>query len=184
MAQRDADPHGNNVRAECIVDVLSLWREALESDGGAPEPEAHRLILKKLQGEGHAPGDYVPLRHLRWRYVENVAAVDHEAEAVPTLVVWINESLNAGDGMAVWVRALRPACGDYSAWHAHSGAPALLRALCEQPRTGALAVELLAGRREPPTTTDAVLREADLVEKAVVRRAWLQRRDVRMTVDG
>ena len=86
--------------------------------------------------------------------------------------------------MAVWVRALRPACGDYSAWHAHSGAPALLRALCEQPRTGALAVELLAGRREPPTTTDAVLREADLVEKAVVRREWLQRRDARMTVDG
>ena len=184
MAQRDADPHGNNVRAGCIEDVLSLWREALESDGGAPEPEAHRLILKKLQGEGHAPGEYVPGRHLRWRYVENVAAVDLEAEAVPKLVVWINESLDAGDGMAAWVRALRPACGEHSAWYAHSGAPALLRALCEHPRTGALAVELLACRREPPTTTDAVLREADLVEKAVVRREWLQRRDARMTVDG
>ena len=58
-----------------------------------------------------------------------------------------------------------------------SGAPALLRARSEHPRTQALAVELLACGWELQSTTDAVLREAVRVEEAVIRREWLHRRD-------
>ena len=177
LAQRGADARRGNVVTGGIGDVLSLWLEALECDGGGPEPQAHRLILEELQGRG------LYGRTLRWRYVESVAAVDLDAEAVPTLVTWINESLDAGEAMDAWVRALRPACKDMSFDQTQGGAPVLLRALSEQPRTLPLAIDLLAGRREPPTTAEGVLREVASLERWGARREWTRRRRARATMD-
>ena len=184
FAQRDADARRRNSREGDIEQVLALWHEALATDGGGPEPQAHRLILEALRNKEGDRGDDDLRKRLQWHYVESVAAVDLEAEAVPTLVGWISESLGAGKAMDRWGRALRPACGGRSGWNVQNGAPALLRALCEKPRTQVLAVELLADRREPPTTPQGVLREADRLEEAVIENQWMHRRSARMTMDG
>ena len=186
LAQRTAAERGRDSMEGGIEDVLSLWREALASDGGGPEPDTHRIILDKLQGAGSGPVDGVQGSRLRWRYVEGVAAVDLDAEAAPTLVAWINTALDAGERMDAWTRALRPAFSFSGRFfrHAQSGAPALLRALTEHPRTLALAGDLLAGQPEPPTTVAGVLREADRLEEAVARDAWIRRRRARMTMDA
>ena len=73
----------------------------------APTERLDRGLAVARWGTGPARDDARGGR-LRWRYVQNVAAVDLEAEAVPTLVVWINESLDAGEGLDARVRALRP----------------------------------------------------------------------------
>ena len=95
--------------------MLAIWGEAVESDGGGSEPRAHRLVLDAMK-----PDD--ELR--REQFVEDVARVDVDPEAV---------------------RAIRPACGVRFGFRAVSGAPMLLRALCERPETQGLAIDLLAG---------------------------------------
>ena len=182
FAQCGADPRGRAYREGGIEPVLSLWREALSTDGGGPEPRAHRLILDALQRREDGPsGDW--WKRLQWRYVENVAAVDLDAAAVPTLVGWIGEALEEDKAMDVWVQALRPAVGGELGWDTQGGAPALLRALCETRRGQALAIELLAERWEPPSTPEAVLREADRIEEAILESQWRLRRRARMTSD-
>ena len=87
--------------------MLTLWNEARTSDGGRPQPQAHRLILE-------APGDEERKgrgEHLRERYIESVAAHDLEEEAVPTLVGWIRERPRAHHPLDAWMRALRAASG-------------------------------------------------------------------------
>ena len=182
-AQRGADARNRNSREGDIEQVLALWQEALATDGGGSEPEAHRLILEALQ---YKKGDWKDdwRKRLQWLYVERVAAVDLDAEAVPALVDWLSESLEEDMAMDAWVRALRPACGATLRWDVQSGAPALLRALCEKPRTQALAVELLAHRIEPPTTPEAVLHEAARLEEAVIEQQRIHRRHASMMTDG
>ena len=182
LAQREAATRSRATMEGGLEEVLSLWEEALASDGGGPEPRAHRLILDQLHSEGG--GDDLPWVPLRRRYIERVAAVDLDSAAVPTLVAWINERLDAGEVPAAWVRALRRAYGWRTGRDAWGGAPALLRALCAQPRTQALAVELLADQAEPPTSPEAVLRAAAWLEKAWLQQEWRRRRRARMTMDG
>ena len=56
--------------------MLALWNQALATDGGGPEPQAHRLVLDAVRGEeAREAGE-----HLRGLYVEGVAAVDLEAD--------------------------------------------------------------------------------------------------------
>ena len=154
--------------------VLELWKEALATDGGGAEPGAHRLVLDAM-----GPKDNL----LREYYVEHVARVDLDAEAVPKLIGWIRESLEAGESMNTWVRAMRPACGVLFRHGAMNGAPTLLRALCESAETQALAFELLANRHDPPTSTEGVLRHAEAIEESLEREAWRRRRIARMTSD-
>ena len=182
FAERGADKRGPNSREGDIESVLALWREALSTDGGEPEPRAHRLILEALQREDDGRNG-VWWKHLQQLYIDGVAAVDLDAVAVPTLLGWIGESLEKDAAMDVWVRALRPALGGEPGWDTQGGAPALLRALCETPRGQALAIELLAERWEPPSTPEAVLREADRLEEAVLESQWRLRRRARMTSD-
>lgn len=74
-------------------DVLELWQTAIETDGGGPEPRAHRLVLEAVKEE-----------RLREEHVERV---DLDHEAVPTLTRWFRERLEAGKPTEVWIHALR-----------------------------------------------------------------------------
>ena len=103
FAQRRADARNRYWHRGEVEDVLALWAEALETDGGGPAPKAHQLVLEEI-GRREDEG-------LRDRYVETVAAVDLDASAVPTLVGWICDRVEAGEPMDVWVRALRGVCG-------------------------------------------------------------------------
>ena len=158
-----------------VEDVLELWQTALGTDGEGPEPRAHRLLLEALNMRKE--------ERLRGEYVERVARVDLDHGAVPTLVHWIRERLEAGEPMEAWMRALRRACMRFWSREAMSGAPGLLRALCERPETHGLAIELLPDRREPPATVDAVLAHADVLDIALEEQAWRRRRIARMTMD-
>ena len=146
LAERAATPGLERRHDEGVHEVLALWADALETDGGGPEPRAHRLLLDALEREQR---DHDRLRD---RYVENVARVDLDTEAVPALVGWIRDRLRGGEPMEPWVRALRAACGPTWLRDAMSGAPALVRALCGEPQTQPLALEVLAHRHDPPTT--------------------------------
>ena len=158
-----------------VKEVLELWQTALETDGGGPEPRAHRLVLEAVK-EGKE-------ERLRGEYVERVARVDLDTEAVPTLVRWVRERLEAGEPTEAWMRALRQACTRGWWGEAMSGEPELLRALCERPETQRIALELLADLHEPPATVEAVLAHADALDVALEEQAWRRRRAAKMTVD-
>ena len=175
LTQRDADQRRRYSHEGGIEQVLALWAEALATDGGGPAPRAHRLVLEEI-GRREDEG-------LRDRYVETVAAVDLDASAVPTLVGWICDRVEAGEPMDVWVRALRGACGAGWAHREMPGAPALLRALCERPETEPLALALLTDQHHPPATTEAVLLHADRLEEILAEEAWRRRRSAKMTMD-
>ena len=162
-----------------VRDVLELWQQARETDGGGPEPRAHRLVLEAMAGH-KAEWEKEQLRRM---YVEKVARVDLDAEAVPTLVRWIQDTMQAGEPMDAWVRALGPACRTWWSKEVPNGAPGLLRALCETSETEVLAIQLLAGQRETETTREAVLERAEALEVALERQAWWRRRMARMTMD-
>ena len=178
LAQRATDARRRGLAEGRIGDALSLWLEALECDGGGPEPRAHRLILEALQGDGVHQSAF-----LRWQYVESVAAVDLDAEAVPTLVGWVNESLEAGEAMDAWVRALRPACKDMSgtSWQL---LPAVFRA-CAGRRPGPVAGAVRAsadpgaGRRSAGRSTGA----ADHSQRPYSAR-WRGSRDGSPSMNG
>ena len=180
LAQRSTAEASEGSYGKDLSEVLAQWTEALVTDGGGPEPRAHRLVLDAIAREQDSGTD----ERLRERYVERVAAVDLEAEAVPTLVNWIRDRLQSGESMDRWLRALSSACGKTWTRGAMSGAPALLRALCEKPETKALAIELLADRHDPPKTSEAVLRHADTLDEALAEQAWKGRRIAKMTMDN
>ena len=158
-----------------VHEVLELWHTALETDGGGPEPRAHRLVLEAV--------NIGKEEWLRGEYVERVARVDLDPVAVPTLTRWIRERLEAGEPMEAWMRALRRACMRRWPGDTMSGTPGLLRALCERPETHGLAIELLADGRDPPATVEAVLANADALDVALEEQAWRRRRTARMTMD-
>ena len=171
-------------RGECsyaqeIESVLALWAEALATDGGAPEPRAHRLVLEAVNAEQDLWGD----ERLRDHYVKRVAAVDLDEAAVPTLIGWIDERLEAGKPTDAWVRALRAAYAQECPCRATSGAPALLRALVERPHTQALASAIAGMGDDPPATPEAVLGYADELDRWLEAHAWRRRRAARMTMD-
>ena len=162
-----------------IEDVLELWQTALETDGGGPEPRAHRLVLDSMPRRGgpHVR-DWLPEM-----YVEKVARVDLDAEAVPTLVGWIRERVETEEPLDAWVRALGPACKRWWSDEVMNGAPGLLRALVEVPETESIAIELLAGPPEPVTTCEAALKHVSRIEEQLAASAWRRRRAARMTAD-
>ena len=162
-----------------IEDVLELWQTALETDGGGPEARAHRLVFDAMPRRGgpHVR-DWLP-----GMYVEKVARVDLDAEAVPTLVGWIRERVQAGEPMDAWVRALGAACKPWWSDEVMNGAPGLLRALVEAPETESIAIQLLAGQREPVTTCEEVVKHANRIEEQVAASEWRRRRVARMTAD-
>ena len=177
LAQRmETEEHARGTEVD---EVLALWREALATDGGGPEPRAHRLVLNTLEEVGR--GGVEDRR--REAYVESVAAVDLDAEAVPTLLGWIRDRHDGDEAMDAWVRVLRTACGGTWMQDVHCGAPTLLRGLCENPQTQALAVTMVADRGERPTTPEGVMRHADWLEERVAEEAWTRRRVARMTMD-
>ena len=164
-----------------LQEALHVWREALACDGGGPAPEAHRLLLSLLpQPTSSSEGGY-----LRDLYIEQVAAVDLDAVAVPTLVAWFEASIAAGESVGGWLRALQKACAEpvYSRDSHGGGAPALLRALVANWRTRTFAFELLSDRREAPITRAAVLREARWLEEAHLREEWIRGREAKVTAD-
>ena len=162
-----------------VREVLQLWQEALETDGGGPAPRAHRLVLEAIvRKEGEEQDD-----EFRQMYVEKVAASDLDAEAVRTLVEWIREAIQADEPLDRWIGALGAACSAFWSWDVAKGVPGLLRALCETPETEGLAIKLASGRREAPTTREAVLEHADALETAMKKQAWRRRRIARMTMD-
>ena len=179
VGQRSEGQGSGEWRRTRATDVMDLWNEALKTDGGGPEPRAHRLVLEAMDREQRSEPD----ERLREGYVKKVAAIDLEAEAVPTLVGWIRDQIQMGKPMDAWVRALRPACGEVCGRDAMSGAPALLRALCETPETQDLAVELVAVRDDAPATSEAVLRHAEVLEEGLAEQAWRRRRDAKITMD-
>ena len=162
-----------------VQKVLELWPEALQTDGGGAEPRAHRLLLDAMVRKAGARRE----ERLRTLYVEKVARVDLDAEAVPTLVRWIRARVQAGEPVDAWVRALGPGCSGFSPEDVLSGAPALLRALCEAPETETIAIGLAARPHEPPPTREAVLAHADWLDERVAVQEWTRRRVARMTVD-
>ena len=159
---------------EEIRTVLDHWRVALETDGGGAEPDAHRLFLGALDTSDV---------DLRQRYVTEIAAVDLDATAVPSLVTWIRERLRNDAPVDSWVEALRNAFGTWWGHNAASGTPTLLWTLCETTETVPLAIELVAKFRDPPTMVEDVLRYADTVDEILAEEAWRQRRRTRMTSD-
>ena len=177
LSQRSRDTSHEHSRAGGVEEVLELWPEALATDGGGPEPRAHRLLLDAMDKPG-LHDDY-----LRDRYVERVARVDLEAEAVPTLVEWLRERLKAGNPSPEWTDALRAACAKIWFEDAASGAPAFLRALCEEPELQALLDEVLPGRSEDLPARERALRHADAIDERLAERAWRRRRIARMTID-
>ena len=116
-------------------------------------------------------------------YVEKVARVDLDAEAVPTLVGWIRERVETQEPLDAWVRALGPACKRWWSDEVMNDTPGLLRALVEAPETESLAIQLLAGQREPVTTREAVLKHASRIEEQLAESQWRRRRVARMTAD-
>ena len=166
-------------RSGGVEEVLELWPEALKTDGGGSEPRAHRLLLGAMGGK-----DGVPVREwLRDVYVENVARVDLDAEAVPMLVGWIRERIQAGEPVDAWVRALKHGFRGFPRAGVSSGAPAFLRALCEAPETEAIAIEFPGRLHEPKTGREAVLAHADWLDRQIAEQDWRLRRVARMTVD-
>ena len=180
LAERASSTRREGSYAQEVETVLELWDEALETDGGGPEPRAHRLVLKTEGPKCDVWSD----DELRELYVEQVAAVDLDAAAVPTLMRWIEERLEAGKPMEEWVRALRSACARGWPREAASGAPALLRALLESAHAGSLATALVVEDGHPPATPEAVLGYADRLDKEFEVQAWRRRRIARMTMDG
>ena len=162
-----------------VKEVLELWQEALETDGGGPEPRAHRLVLdamRRAKGEGED-------ERFRQMYVEKVAAIDLDTEAVPTLVRWIRERMQADKPLDRWVQALGLTRRTWRSGGVMNGEPGLLRALCEAPETEAIAIALVAGQREGPTTREAVLEHAARLDEKIAEEAWRRRRVARMTMD-
>ena len=182
LAQRDAaDTRRRYGHEGGLLDALRVWREALANDGGGAAPEAHRLLLGLLpQSASSREGGW-----LRDLYVVQVAAVDLEVVAVPTLVAWFEARIAAGESVGGWLGALRKACDApfLSRDSYGGGAPALLRALAAKRGTRAFAFELLSDRREPPNTRAAVLREAQRLEEAHLREEWRRGREAKVTAD-
>ena len=173
LAQRAAvSKYGPDMQAR---EVMDLWERALETDAGGPEPRAHRLLLNVLEE--------LKDKRLREQYVERVARVDLDEDAVPTLMGWIRHRLSTGEPLAAWVRALGPACTKTWSHEAMSGAPALLRALIEREENDRVAISLLADARDPPTTPEAVSRHAGRIEETLAEEAWRRRRIAKMTMD-
>ena len=107
LDERLAGLRGEHNRKTRPEDVIALWREAVNTDGGGPEGQAHRIVLDTID-EGCDEGQREDLRN---DYVLRVAGIDLDTQAVPKLVSWISERLEANNAMDAWVRALRPACG-------------------------------------------------------------------------
>ena len=162
-----------------VREVLELWPEALKTDGGGPESRAHRLLLGAMDGKDGAQAE----ESLRESYVENVARVDLDAEAVPTLVHWVRERVQAGEPVDAWVRALKHGFRGFPRGGVSSGAPAFLRALCEAPETELVAIAFVGRQYEPKTGLEAVLAHADWLDERVAEQEWRRRRVARMTVD-
>ena len=179
FAQRSAEAEkSGRWLDEELEEVFALWEEAVATDGGEPEPRAHRVVLDAVAREEGSKEN----EHLRERYVTHVAAVDLEAEAAPRLAVWFRDRLQAGKPVETWVQALRPAYGSWARSAMH-GAPGLLRALYAMRETQDVAVGLLAQWMEPPTTAEAVLHVADALDQALTEKAWRSRRTAKMTMD-
>lgn len=156
-----------------LTDALALWSEALECDGGGPAPQAHRIVLGLID-DGNAARN-------RASYLEQVAAIDLDAEAVPELVAWITERIDAGEAVDGWTKTLRQAM---PAWHPMNGAPALLKALCATEKTQHIAIAMLGARKDAPTTVEAVLEQAEQMEGYLAEDAWRRRRRAKMTADS
>ena len=179
FAQRQRNAPNRAYQHGDIDDVLALWTQALETDGGGPQPRAYRLILDAT-GRNESPWAHAALRE---HYVEQVAAADLDAEVVPTLMSWIRDRIEANKPMDGWERALRRAYRRTLARNTMNGAPALLRALCETPQTQPLAVALLANRHDAPTTPEEVLRHAERLDEILGEEAWRRRRAAKSTAD-
>ena len=93
-----------------LESLFKLWKQAYETDGGAPDPVSHALLIRALRTAEEEETMDGAVDALRDRYVERVAAVDLDAEAVPMLIEWITQRLERGVPLDAWLRALRGAC--------------------------------------------------------------------------
>ena len=158
--------------------VFSLWREAARTDGGEPAARAHELLLEQI--EACRPAEHEDLRE---RYVEQVAATDLDAGAVPALVRWLRAAHASGNDVERWTSVLREACSPRHTHASYAGAAALCRALCETPDTHDLAVAMLAHRHEPPTDLQGVLEQVAQWEERRDVQAWIERQRTKHTRD-
>ena len=178
--QRDADQRKRYSQEGGLEEVLALWGEGLATDGGGPEPRAHRLVLDLLAEQEQREVDGERVRAL---YIEAVAAIDLDAEAAPQIAQWLRERFESGEPVKAWVELLRDAFGGAWGLNPMPGTPALLRGLCETPETEHIAKALLSDRAEPAQTAEAVLEVARKLEERLAEKAWMRRRTAKMTAD-
>ena len=164
-----------------IEPMMRLWREAIETDGGAPEPRAHELVIDAVEKQ---TWDARTRSEMRDSYIRWIASVDLDSEAASEIARWLAARVAAGEPTEEWVRALRKAMGGRELNYPRmSGAPVLLRALCGDEATQPLAIAILGAHREPPSSVEAVLKHAEGIEERLVEDAWERRRTVRRTAD-
>ena len=167
--------HESEIRGR-LADMLALWGDALECDGGGPAPGAHRLVLELIDKEDSAAH--------RDAYIEKVVAIDLDEEAVATIARWVGERLNAETPTGEWAGALKRAMEPWLPDGPMSGAPALLRALAGNAQTLDFALALLetAHGRGPKTAQD-IAEIADALDERLAEDAWRRRRESAMTDD-
>lgn len=166
-----------------VESLLNLWKRAHDTDGGVPDPVSHALLIRVLRSAEEEETRDRAVDALRDRYVERVAAVDLDAEAVPMLIEWITQRLEGGVPLDAWLRALRGACADRWRGHVMSGTPALVRALCDKAAIQPLAIEVLRNRTVPPSNLDEAMRTVERLEEKVEEQAWARRMIAKNTAD-
>ena len=170
--------------AYAIESLIDLWKRAHRTDGGSPDPFAHTLLIQALRTAEE--GDITDRVNdaLRDRYVERVAAVDLDVEAVSMVIGWITARLESGKAIDPWMRVLRSACAGRWRSDVMSGAPALVRALCGKAATQPLAFEVLRDRFAPPKSVEEVMRTVERLEEKIEEVAWEERSIAKNTADG
>ena len=158
-----------------LESLFKLWKQAHQTDGGVPDPVSHTLLIRALKTAEEEESRDRAVDALRDRYVERVAAVDLNAEAVPMLIEWITQRLERSVPLDAWLRALRGACADRWRSPVMSGTPALVRALCEKAATQLLAIEVLSDRHVPPTNLDEAMITVKRLEEKIEEKAWERR---------
>ena len=179
MAAREACKRYTNKGTARLEPIMELWRTACEADGHGAEPEAHAIVLGALDARV-AMGGETCKPFLEEMYIEEVARHDLDIEVVPRLTEWIAERVRAGMPVERWTHALKGVC----IWgHPFGGGgPALARALLASPAIEPVALALLSGRIEPPTSPESARRAIEAMQTRIVEQRWIVRCTARGTV--
>ena len=161
-------------------EILKLWAEALETDGGGPCPRAHAIMIKAIEAEEHEEN----CERLQTAYLEHAGAIDLDPESGKIVAEWFERRLEKGELVDDWIETLRPAMGNQWGWKAAPGTPGLLKALVKRPKTQPLAIALLSHRDHAPGSIEEVETIADEAQQKLEGDEWFGRRTSKMTEDN